>query len=891
MWKQYFGWMLFGALLGAIVWQVWVQPLVEPDLMITKMYCVYSPEYQIGINQDTPLCYQLHDRQEQIMKEAQSGIEGTKEQIVNPQVTEKTETVTFGDNAGKDEPAVMEKAEEPISLLKGTDPYPDQGLRQVVSRPYLVSTITWSGTSATGALIQELDFPDLLFVIPNIIEKLNRFQFFRSPVRLSFRINGTSMHFGSLLICWVPHYRDDGENSYFQSIYTASNLDSSILSANTNKVVDIEIPYLAPSKYLNLGNATGDTAPNQGFIGHVAVFVLAPLRLIASGTTPSVSISVYAHFSDPEVAGLGLRADTLLKTAQSGEASAKTNAKSIGSEFSRKQKKLVKQTVTDLSSVATGMLTSFLDTGFGFLMDKPTSKQMITKVSPAVSQSGLQYMNGADNAEVLAASVENSVANDTAVFLKAKDYNRFENYKGLPSLLAVGSWDGSSSEGAKILEIPVDPMYVPSATVSTNRFYYLTHLANLASFFAFWTGSVKYTIQLYTSKFISGRVVIKWIPDPTYTGSINNDEFGDTVSHVLDFTGDTVYSFTIPYLQQQGWQRTNTLQEGTDTSPITTWAGRNGQWIMSVVNQLVLGNSTGTAEVFYAVWVSGGPDFRVARPTSLPSNYADGTVPPSAQGIRQKKKQIKEEIKPSKQEIVEKKNRTLSGFIKIAQSSEPITEATNMRALFEQPFPTLIPSTVTVKKDINMGEEVTSFSEMMRRYTYSETKTGTGASSYNFSINPWDFSITQISPLQRAARTFHYHRGGWRYKLQRSGNLSTTWEVETQNSVNGESASGTTQDGFTGWDIQQLDPMNIHQWIEVQTPFYADVDMHCNVKFYDAVATSKFDERLNLPVLATRWTQPDTSSQDVAFNVWLSVADDWSQGWPVTPVVLVRSTA
>jgi len=362
------------------------------------------------------------------------------------------------------------------------------------------------------------------------------------------------------------------------------------------------------------------------------------------------------------------------------------------------------------------------------------------------------------------------------------------------------------------------------------------------------------------------------------------------VSHVIDFTGDTSYSFTIPYLQQAGWQRTNTLQVATDTSPATNWKGRNGQWVMSVLNQLTLGNSTGTAEVFYAVWISGGPDFRVARLTSLPSNYVDGTVAPAMKGPKPAKKRgIGKEFKPLKQE---KKNssRSLGGFVKLAQSSEPAPEPTNMRVLFEQPFPTLIPTKVTLKKDITMGEEITSFSEMMRRYVFDQSLSGTGQSSYDFVINPWDFGINKINPLQRAARTFHFRRGSFRFKFQQVGNIANTWTVYTQNFVSGETLASTDQDGFTGWDIQQMDFIQMKRWIEVQIPFYFDYDMHCTCLFYDPAGDSLFDERANLPKLATTWEEPNGVSQDINLNMWMSVGDDWSQGWPVTPVILARST-
>jgi len=652
-------------------------------------------------------------------------------------------------------------------------------------------------------------------------------------------------------------------------------------------VCEVEIPWIAPSKYLNLSCLSTATNPNEGFIGRVEIFNLAPLRLVADGTVPTMEVSVYAWFTEPECAGMGLRTGGLVeKEAQmsgkggKSEQSAKTNAQSIGEEFAQKSKTVVKKTVMDLSSVATGSLKSFLDMGLGMLFDKPTSKQMIMKIQRSGDNSGFSLMNGADNCEVIGASVENRVSTETSVYIKKKDYNLFENYKGLPSLIKYGSWDGTQIRGYKIMEIPQDPSYVWAQTISTTRYYSLSHLANYASNFHFWKGSINYCLMLFTSKFISGRIVIKWIPDPTWTSSVANDQFGDTVSHVVDFTGDTVYKFSIPYLRQSEWLKVNNLQDGTDTSPATIWKGRNGQFVVSVLNPLNLGASTGTASVYYALWVSGGADFTCARPQSMLTTYVDGTV---ATLNSEEGKQGKEE-----EFVVVPRHMVKKGTsMKIAQMSGPdlTTAGMDVRAIFDTPFPSLIPTKVSVKSGISMGEDITSWSELLRRYTLLTSLSGSSGVAYSNTIDPWDIGINKINPMQRALRTFHFRRGSFRFKLM-STKDSAPWSIKVENM---NSYTGFNNDGFNGYHVVKMDSVNSSRFVERQVPFYWDYDFHCSCNFYDASAAAIFDERLDKP--KTRIVANIETAATFAAELYCSVGDDWTMGWPVTPVILARSTS
>jgi len=127
-------------------------------------------------------------------------------------------------------------------------------------------------------------------------------------VRVQIRLNTTEFHSGKLLVCWCPHWNVANPAHLMTSsdIYAESQLDSIMVSANANETIGFEIPYVAPSTYFDLTQNSSVGQPLAGFFGTVNIYVLAPLRLTGSSGTPSVNITVYSNFVEPEVAGFTL---------------------------------------------------------------------------------------------------------------------------------------------------------------------------------------------------------------------------------------------------------------------------------------------------------------------------------------------------------------------------------------------------------------------------------------------------------------------------------------------------------------------------------------------------------------------------------------------------------
>lgn len=82
--------------------------------------------------------------------------------------------------------------------------------------PYQIASFNWTDTSST--FLTEISMPDALFKLPLFFNKLKSFRYVKANFEISFKLNGTAMQYGKLMIAAVPYPQfmliDDGALSY-----------------------------------------------------------------------------------------------------------------------------------------------------------------------------------------------------------------------------------------------------------------------------------------------------------------------------------------------------------------------------------------------------------------------------------------------------------------------------------------------------------------------------------------------------------------------------------------------------------------------------------------------------------------------------------------------------
>jgi hypothetical protein len=767
----------------------------------------------------------------------QSGSLDEKREINDPHETVATLT-TFTDTTGMSEPSVEEL--RPISKIHiDTDPYPDQGLKQVLERMYPVQRFTWSGADPSGTLVTQLDFPDALYQIPRIQTALDTFQYFRAGVELQFRINGVIFHYGRLLVAWQPHFGTPTTVlNPFQGLYQSSNCPTVRISPNTNVVTSFTIPFVGNRDYWNMKDASDGVA--RGLFGSIAVFVEHPLLLSGATSTPVLDVLVYARFVNPEVAGMGTRNATPA-VVQSG---------TVLEEQTKKSKE---GTISGIVSASTHLMTNIAKFPFtpgpargiasmlakaGYtvmsLLGKPTSVSEIAKVM-LVSNTGLALCDGLDGTQKLSMDPRNTVSTDWTLYNSARNYDLFDEYKLLPSLIFVGSFDSSTVLGTRILTLGVNPLACNHGSTVGGTYFVKSHLANLAHLFTYWRGGIKFRISFSSSRVLSTRLRIMWLPDPTYTAALASDEEGNIVSKVVDITGDVSTDFVVPYLREFPWLPCGPI-DIVNFEPITTWDYWNGQIVIQTVQPVSSNTELGSTSVYFSVWVSGAEDFQVAVPYTMESTILDGTTTELA----------------------------------YAQMGD-VTSDIDLRQAFREVFKPIISASGRKIQGIAMGEDVQSFSQYLKRYTLYQSQ----STSSTQNITPTIFVNGQNRPFALIVRSFLFNRGSVRMKgivTAATSATPTDWQGRVSNFSSLYVASDSIGSVYSNSRLTNV--------IEAEIPYYTQENMN-------SMSFSGSGERVYPNGFTFSYTGIQAALSTVRIDYWISAGDDFTLGWPVVPIVLV----
>lgn len=509
---------------------------------------------------------------------------------------------SFGDDVAK--------AVDTLPLSAGGilfhDPYPDQNLSTVLSRVYRVAEPFWTGSQTFGNTLVTLRFPQALFQERNISEKLHKFQFFRADVKISVRINGTAFSYGRLLVAWLP-----GVDSIpGPSIQRLSQNPHVIVSANTNETQEFTIPYVSAYQYLNLGYYSGNITTYRGFIGCVQIHVLNPLRSNNTLEIAPMQVSVYASFVDPKVAG---PTTTIYNLTTATTVTSQAKPTSQEAQKQNNQDSLVGPTARALGTYLrtipiVGPLMSGICNGLQFMgFDKPSSiaLRQFTDLNMA---RGFAHGDGMDFCNKISLHADNQVSNSVDVYRQGRDEMDFSILLSIPTLLTITPITANMVPGFIFSRIPVNPCYGPPGTVTSEP----TRLAFISNYFTYWRGSMNFAVQISAGSFSSCRLRVSWHPNYDDLPVDLADGEGDYISHVIDITGDTLYKFSIPYLQSALYQRTSLPSQAAaiDTT--------NGVLMFSVVNPLRTIDSVVTNAIYVNIWSAAGPGFELALPRVPP---------------------------------------------------------------------------------------------------------------------------------------------------------------------------------------------------------------------------------------------------------------------------------
>jgi hypothetical protein len=167
------------------------------------------------------------------------------------------------------------------------------------ARQQNINTYTWSTTQTAGTNIVALSAPKDFLVMPQTINAMNGYTYYRGTQQVLITLNSTSFHMGMLIAGFVPLV----SKNYLlydisSSLTRLSQLDVIYISANASTPVEIEIPFVSPFSYLK--NSLVSNNNIEGNVGTFFLTVMYPLKA-SDNTSTSVNITIANKWTHVEL--------------------------------------------------------------------------------------------------------------------------------------------------------------------------------------------------------------------------------------------------------------------------------------------------------------------------------------------------------------------------------------------------------------------------------------------------------------------------------------------------------------------------------------------------------------------------------------------------------------
>lgn len=469
-------------------------------------------------------------------------------------------------------------------------------LEAFLTRPFILNTTSWASTDTLGSQLYSLELPNAFYAIPTFYEKIIKFAFWKPSFEITIRINGTPMHYGRLLINYLP--QASALSDSYKNMYTASSSRWIQVDANGSNVATIHVPFAYFKDMINIGKLNIDVAT-------IYCWVTVPLNTINS-VAPPVTVTTFGRVVDSQPNGFMFQNDFV---AQVGEM--QNVVRGVGTATTGIVSMLGYKVYTPFINRATKFIVNTLDL-FGFSMPLNYAKTEIMQIRQPL------YLKTCDTPSAInmAPMMNNEIKSEYK--LTNCDINELDIVKFCmrPALLYTGIITSTDLAGTIIFNIPLTPgaMYctkLADGIVSTANFP--APMAFINKMFNYWRGSMKFTISFVKSNFHNARLRIMYRPYLTINSTEPNEiQSCDVENITIDLSTQSEVTFIIPFQQQTEFQETYKFLP--DNLTLQDYAIHcNGLVQMMLINSLTSGVSP-VNPIYYQVWVSGCEDLEFAMP-------------------------------------------------------------------------------------------------------------------------------------------------------------------------------------------------------------------------------------------------------------------------------------
>lgn len=461
---------------------------------------------------------------------------------------------------------------------------------RLLERMIHIATIDWS-TSSSGTIYNG-DVDKVLRQNARNASVLSQFNYYRSDIELTVRLNTNQFYYGALMCTMFP------TNATGNRVDERAVLDPTVISASLADSVVKTWHYSFPWAWKPLHGSRADDGPVR-----MVLDVLAPLTCANQSMPDTVSVQVWARFKNislsypvgqAQSSNEEVDASTILKLPKPKYPTVKVREGAVRHPVDDEGKKSTFKTMQAIENITIGdivgdamkVIPSLLPFG-DFFFDKPDFSGFQTPIIQEPS-TDLFLSDVTDTNVNVSLYRDHYLDPGPGRIPMSKEYT-ISQYAQIPGLRSrVITFD--TVDDSQVIQLIQSHPTGSSYAIPLDYAY-------LAS--CLWRGSLKVCLQFFTSSFISARFVVQYANVAEFGSQYPND-YTNGISKVINVKGDTTDTFILPWLSRDWWS--------DDTTP---------EIKVTLASRIACTDAVSDPIIYMLAWVAGGPDIQFAYPTPV----------------------------------------------------------------------------------------------------------------------------------------------------------------------------------------------------------------------------------------------------------------------------------
>jgi hypothetical protein len=578
-------------------------------------------------------------------------------------------------------------------IPNGLNPFKPLGGEKMLERQYPIYEGIWVVGDNPLTRYTSLQFPDIMFTIPNIAAKLASVAFMEQNIEIQVSVGGSRFASGALLLSWIPAAGPTTLNDWRAHPLLAQNSRSWWIDASATDAVKFQLPKA--SNYLFM--RVEDKMP-KAFNGMLNIDVFAELSFGAASPPANIPYTLSASLVDVQTAGADI--NDAPSFAAPGIRVFNASTKIVKQATAEAASKASSNVLVDAMGSVTSIIKALGPITELALFDKPVENATTVPTRHEIA-SDLAHTRGIMQAPFLAANPQAYVQKGNSLMGESCPTPRWDEILGIPGIIARVVIPANVAAGDVIWGTFLSPT---TCFEVSEDVWMPTPLAYFAMVHTHWHGDLKLSYIFISQTMQTASFRLIHYPTNRSIG-VDNDKVGDVRAVGFDIAGSTVANWQAEFLSERAAHAVGT--------PIAAEDSACGSVVIQCVRPIRSGSEGTNTPITLIIYQAAAPGLVLSGQTSIPAAWSVSSLP------------------------------TFAGAAERSLRGRPVKQSC-VRDLFGSKFSTITPSESKTHYGFCDPDRTDGPLDMLRRYS-NTTMTGY-TTPFNFSAapnGPFLFFMTQ----------------------------------------------------------------------------------------------------------------------------------------------------